>query len=340
MGALKFNYKKEIRESLRRRPVEANTVIRNDADAAVFERQVVQVLAENYQREFPELTMANGDIIPINRNIRPGVKSYEYYVYEPVGFARIMNTYADTDIPKVGVRASLSSGKIVETATYYGWDVSEMETAQEIGFSLEQADSEANKRTHMQLWNDVGWFGDNEHGIFGMLTHPNITRTLAPLNGGATSRLWSAKTFDEIAADLNTLINSVQANTNGIERVTDIVIAGDVWNALSWRILSTANGSNFTIQNWIVENARQQGITVRVDWGLAAANHAFNAEYAGLNIAIAYNRNASKAELVVPLDYTQYPPQWEKLKYNTYTRSKCGGVLVRFPLSIHVLTGI
>jgi hypothetical protein len=340
MSALKFNYTQAIRKSLRNKPAEASGAIRNDADAAVFERQVVQVLAENYTREFPDLTMANGEVIPINRSIRPGVLSYEYYVYEPVGFAKIMNSYADTDIPKVGVKGSLSTGTIKETATYYGWSISEMETANESGFALESASAEANKRAHQQLWNKVGWFGDEDHGLKGLLTHPNITRVLAPLNGGATSRLWSAKTFDEIAADFATLINTSKNITNGIERVTDIYLPGDIWDALSWRVLSTSNGSNYTIGNWLQENAQRQGVTLHFDYILSAANHADVAEFVGLNVAVAYNRNPSKAELVVPLDYTQYPPEWEKLHYNTYTRSKCGGALVRFPLSIVVMTGI
>jgi hypothetical protein len=343
MGALKFNYKEEIRRSLKNRPIEAAAAIRNDADAAVFERQVVQVLSENYMREFPDLTMANGDVIPINRSIRPGVMSYEYYVYEPVGFARIMNSYADTDIPKVGVKGSLSTGKVVETATFFGWSVGEMETAQETGFALQSASAEANKRAHQQLWNTVGWFGDESHGIRGLLTHPNITRLLAPFKAGgsvAADRLWANKTFDEVAADFAALVNTSRTTTNGIEQVTDIYLPGGIADALSWRILSTANGSNFTMWNWLEENSRRQGVTIHSDYILNAANHADVPEFVGLNVAVAYNRNASKAELVVPLDYTQYPPQWEKLDYNTYTRSKCGGALVRFPLSIVVMTGI
>jgi hypothetical protein len=340
MGAIKFNYQEEIRSLLRERPAEGNVAIRNDADAAVFERQLVQVLAENYMREFPELTMANGDIIPINRSIRPGVLSYEYYVYEGVGFAEILNSYADTNIPKVGVRGSVSTGKIVETATYYGWSVSEMETANETGFALESASAEANKRAHMQLWNKVGWFGDEAHGIKGMLTHPNVTRLLAPFNAGGTSRLWSAKTFDEVAADFAALSSASKDATNDIEAPTDIILPAAVARGLSWRVLSTANGSNFTMLNWLQNNAKDQGITVRVDTALSAANHADIPEFAGLNVAVAYNRNASKAELVVPLDYTQYPPQWDLLHIKTLARSKCGGALVRFPLSITVMTGM
>ena len=35
----------------------------------------------------------------------------------------------------------------------------------------------------MQIINDIGWFGDTEHNVLGMLNHPNVTHTITPVGG-------------------------------------------------------------------------------------------------------------------------------------------------------------
>lgn len=318
-------------------PSEGTPLFKTDAEALLFSRQVEQILAETYTREFPDLLMANGDIIPINRQIKKGTRTWVYYTYEPAGVARIMDSYADTNIPKTTLTATENIGKTVGTNTYFGWHVDELEDAATGNVPLTSMLADHDKYIHARLWNRVGWFGAPERGIYGLATHPNVSHTLAPLNAGATSRLWSAKTFDEIIADFATLINTPLYLTNGMERVTNVVLPGAVWTALEGRPMNTTNSANFTIADWIRKS--YPGVTFTTDWYLDAANHADVPEFAGLNVAVAYNKNESKASLVIPQPYETYQPRWEKLHFNTYTGSKCGGAMIPFPLSVHVLRG-
>lgn len=317
--------------------------IRTDADAVLFERQATQVLTRVYEKEFPAFTMANGDILPINREVDPAARKYVYYTYEPIGFARIMNTYADTDIPETSVVATETEGKLVETATHFKFHYKDLRSAAFGKIPLQQMKANNDKLEHVRLWNKVGWFGSADDGVFGLLTHPNINRTLAPFKAGGSlpaDRLWANKTFDEIAADVATLVNSIKFNTFGIESPTVVVLPGTVYTSLAGRLMNTSNSSNLTILKWLEENYGSQGIRFVPEWLLSAEGHPDIPEFAGLNIAVAFEYNMDKANLVIPEDYTLHPSRWEKLQWVTYATSMCGGAMIPFPLSVHVMTGI
>lgn len=331
-------FRQAILEFARRRGYEIG--LHTDADSMWFVRQLEQELSKEYEKEFPEYTIASGALLPFDTEVDPGAETYVYYFVEPVGMAKILNTYADTDVPEIHLAGKQTVGKVVSIGAMYGWFFQDLRTAAFAKRDIKTRKGNAAKQAHMQRWNTLGWFGSTAHGIYGLLTHPNVTHTLAPFKAGGTvaaDRKWVNKSFEEILADLGTLINTPPDVTNGIETVDTVVIASRVWRALNARILATANSSNVTIQTFLEANF--PGVTFLQDVVLDEANHA-TTEFAGRNIAVAFKKDVDKVSFVLPQDYEQFPPQEKGYRVNIFTHSRCGGVKIPAPLSVHVLHGI
>jgi hypothetical protein len=101
--------------------------------------------------------------------------------------------------------------------------------------------------------------------------------------------------------------------------------------------LSAANSSNVTIQTFLSSNF--PGVTFFEEPVLDSANHA-STEFAGKNLAVAFKRDPDKVSFVLPQDYEQFPPQEKGYRANIFTHSRCGGVKIPAPFSVHVLHSI
>jgi hypothetical protein len=313
--------------------------IRTDADSMFFTRQLEQVLAKEYDKEFPELTIASGSLLPMDSEVQTGAESYVYYYVEPTGMAKILNTYADTDLPEIGLAGKETVGKIVAIGAVYGWSFQDLRTAAMANRDITTRKGNASKQSHMMVANKLGWFGDMARGLYGLLTHPNITYTLAPFKAGgstAADRLWSAKTFEEILADVGTLINTPADITRNVEKVDTVVFPSKVANALAARVVSPTNGSNVNIWNFLKGNF--PGVTFVTATELDITGHE-DTEFVGVNVAVAFKKDPDKISFVMPQPYEQFPPQEKLLRVIIPTHSRCGAVKCPAPLSVHVMTG-
>lgn len=307
---------------------------RSDAESMWFARQLEQELAREYDKEFPAFRMANGDYLPFDNEVDTGAETYVYYTYEPIGIAKILNTYADKDIPMVRIAGKANTGNTVAQAIGMEWDIQQIRRAAFAKKDITTRHKNACKLGHVQVWENLCWVGSAAHGIFGLLTHPNITHTFAPLNAGATSTLWANKTFEEVIKDFATLINTPSNLTNKIEVVDTVILPSNAWADLNARSVSASNGSNISIAGWL--QATYKNVTFLDDPFLQAENHA-DTEFAGKAIAVAYKKDPDKVSIVMPQDFEILEPEKRDLMIRSMTHSRHGGVLLTAPLSVHVL---
>lgn len=301
-----------------------------DADATNFARMVEFQYAQTYDLEYPELKMANGGILPIDTSVPEGAQTFVYYTYGGTGVAAIINAYSSSSIPRAGYQGKRTDGRIHSMALSYGVTIDDLAAAAMANTNLEAGLGDACKRGHYQTREDIGWFGSPANGLNGFLTHPNVTQV-------TSTGLFSALTFDQIAADVATLINTASNITNTVEVTNTVLFPSDVWNNLKGRPVAAGNSSNVSIAQWLVGN--YPGVTFETSPVLQSANHA-GTDFAGKNIAVAYNKNPAKVSLVVPKDFTNLPPQWEALEMMVYNHSRCGGVKLTRPLSVTVMRGV
>jgi hypothetical protein len=230
------------------------------------------------------------------------------------------------------------------------WDMTifDLERAAYAGMPLSNMKQNNAKRTHDAKTNYVWLFGESAKNLPGLCNHPNIPVTLAPLNVGATSRLWANKTVDEIAADLALLIDQVPTNTIRAHHVAKVFFPLGLVQELKNRRLGAGDGFA-SVWDWM-----------RVRYEGADATGQPKVEFHVLNECTAANRLDPKTGtdtsgmvgdflLAIPADdkdslafirarpYTQRPPQELKLKMVHQTHSKIGGVKMQQPLALHRL---
>lgn len=314
------------------------TYFKNDADAVNFARELTHIISETYDVEFPELTMANGDIIPIDTTIPTGAESYTYYTYEATGIARVMNTYSASSIPRGNLAGKKHTAQIHSIPFSYGWNIQDMRASQMAGqkYNLSNDQAAGAKRATMQVIDDIGWFGDDEFDLVGMISHPNVTHTITPVGGTSGERSLAKKDSDEVLADFGDLINTPENITNRVEKVTHVVVASDIWATLHERPRSST--SDTSIAKWLIAN--YPDITFAGVARLKSDAHDDAAEFAGEALMMAYTKRKGRGELVISQQFEQMTPQQEGLETVIYTHARCGGVKLPYPLSVHVFRDI
>jgi len=97
------------------------------------------------------------------------------------------------------------------------------------------------------------YIGDDSLGVKGLLNSTEVTFGNVALNAATTSRLWTAKTPDEILADVNTLINATYAATGFAVCPSDLLLPPAQFAYLASQKVSTAG--NVSILTFLEDNS-------------------------------------------------------------------------------------
>jgi hypothetical protein len=275
-------------------------------------------------------------MIPVSTNAGAGAESITYQQFDQLGIAKIIANYAD-DLPRADIKGKEFTSPIRSLGASYGYAIQEIRAAQFAGRNLEQRKANAARRAVEQKINNIGWFGDANSNLLGLINHPNITRVAAPNNLAATSTLWVNKSPDEILKDLNSLANGIVDLTNGVEMPNTIMMPIDQYTLIH----STARSANSdtTIAQYFLMN---NPFINRIEWvnELKAAGVGVSPIVAGADIMIAYDNSPDKLTLEIPQPFEQFPAQERGLEFVIPVHARIGGVIVYYPLSIAVMEGI
>src|SRR5690606_36049131 len=152
-------------------------------------------------QRFPEMKMADGQIVPIRSTIPTGYVSATYKVERLVGVAKWVAIGAWEDIPRSDIYFEQRTYTRARMALAYGWDTDEIQGASMIGTRLRWGRARADRRGMDTKLNQVGRHGDESHGYYGFFNHPNVPVIFSEVGAGGAYR-WStttgAKTVEEM----------------------------------------------------------------------------------------------------------------------------------------------
>lgn len=309
--------------------LDASQVTNLDAnESAFFARQLEYVKAKTYDVMYPELKARK--ILPVSFEAGPGAKTITYRQYDQVGVAKIIVSYAK-DLPRADVKAKEFVGQVRSLGMSYGWDIMEIRHAAFAGVPLEQRRANAAKRGILQQENTIAMLGDATSGLNGFLNNANMTQVTLPADGTGATTTFSTKTADLIVRDLNSIANKPIAVSKGVESPDTLLLPITQYTYIASTPRSTT--SDTTILNFFLQN---NPFVKSVDW----LNELAAAGAGATDRAIAYRRDPDKLTLEVPQDFEQFPVQQRGLEYIVPCHSRCGGVLIYYPLSIAYADGI
>ena len=314
-------------DDIRRLAVSA-PLFRNDAAALWFQKELEQVIANQYERKYPEMKMSSGAMIPIRSTVPRGKKTGSYKMYDFVGVAKWLTTGSWKDIPKASVSAARATFSVHEFNLGYGWELGELEEAQATGTPLEQFEAQSVRMGMDKFLNDVGMYGDANKGIHGITNVPNMTVIDAAAGTGGAIR-WSvtggtAKTALEMVADIALAIRTMRSVTNQVHRPNRCWIPPSFWEATNRVVIAN---TAVTVRKYLADNYPD-----------IAFDEVNELEDAGTNgvpcMIFAHLSSPDELWLEVPIPFEQHGPFQDGLSYGVATRESTGGVITPYPMAL------
>lgn len=299
-----------------------------DADGAVFfQRQLEYIKARSYDVQYADL-MAR-EVFPVSNEAGPGVSTITYRTYDQVGSAKIINAYAK-DLPRADIEGKETSVPVRSLGIAYGYNIDEIAAAQYTGMPLDQRRANAAMRAMEETINKVAFYGDAEHGLFGLFNHPNVP--VSTVTGGA----WASKTPDQILFDINDLFATIFEVTKMKERPNSLRIPPKQYSYIA----STARSatSDTTILAYLVANSPYLTSmdSVKPLNECASENNPLFTE----DVMFAYDQNPDKMQLEIPVEPNALPVQIKGLEYEVPMHGRIGGLNIYYPLSVAIAKGI
>lgn len=297
----------------------------------LFAQALEHIFAEIYKIEFNNLPMAEGEILPHDTSVPNHVETWKYRTLQSYGQAVIGDPAAYGSYPMVSIGGREYQGNVAAVINAFAYTIQEMRVLAAVGGELESMYAEAARRAHEEIMDRVGWWGDKNHNLYGLMTHPNMPVVYAPV-GALNSTKWVNKTFDEIFADMLYLATASENRTYGREVADLILIPRDARTLfLSKRI----ENDSTTLKQHIENNL--DGVEIKVCDQLNAS-HKDNP--LGVGYAVAIKRDKSAGSLIVPQEFEMFDPRWEGMRWVTPCHSRIGGVKIPKPYAFTIMPGV
>lgn len=297
-------------------------------ESALFLRGAEHIIAQLYNVEYPQYKALQ--LIPISREGGPGARSITYRQFNQVGMAKVVNNYA-TDFPRVDVMGKEYTQTVKSLGDSYGWNVQEIREADRDGIPLDSMRARVAQEAMLRKMNRIGWFGESEAGLKGLIYHPNITKAQA------TVGTWGSATAEQILADVNNAIQGVKTLTKDVEYVDTVLLPSAKYAQLATKVYSAENPV-FLLK--ILQEGNPGVLFAPV---AELASLAINPRTGGagpVHVMICYRRDPMKLFLSIPQDFEQFPPENKGMEWVVNCHARIAGVISPYPLSAVIVDGI
>lgn len=319
-------------------------------ESAFFARQLEYIKPRTYDILYPEYKIMT--LVPVDSSAGPGAQTVTYRQYDSVGVMKIIANYGD-DLPRADSYGKEFFTPVRSLGCSYGYNIQEIRGAQMAGVPLQQRKANAAMRAYQQAVNRIGWFArpsDKQYaGLTGFLYNLNTTKATAHTGATSTKVRWceagqAVKLPDEILIDLNAGILSIIDTSKGVHIPDTVILPPKEWGYIA----STPRSSNSdtTILEFFLKS--NPGVK-SVEWANECKNVSplpstvTSETTAGSgtgNVMITYKRDPEMLTLEIPQMFEQFTVQERNLEYVVPCHARIAGVIIPYPLSIHILEGI
>lgn len=310
-----------------------------DASEVMFvARALEEVEAGSYDILFPEL---EGRKFIQTVSADPGAQSVTYRQYRKTGLAKLV-TDDGQDLPTAGLSVQEFNRKLYQLGISYQFTNEELRAAalasrngQPVSLDTERGSAarmgieraidvvvalgSATSSSIPGLSTGIG----PDLGLLGLLNQTSAS-TYTVATGAANSQAWSAKTPDEVIADIAGCYNSQITNTYKIHQPNRCLLPISQFQDISTRRMG--DGSDTTILNFA--KAMLPGVQF-FSWQYCKAAGSGNSDR-----MVMYNSNPRYVRMTIAREFTQEAPQLMNMTTKILCTAKVGGVVASYPLSI------
>jgi hypothetical protein len=287
-----------------------------DSTLIIDRTALAQLQAKIVMKQYPEMQMANGNIVPIDYS-REGVSitSSGAEIIETIQVDRIGAMAGITDYTNGGPAVDLLIERMFTFARTIGaqanYSIFELRNSANSKIPLKGTKLEALKEAYLRYIDRGGYYGDPQLGLQGLLTINGTSEYSSPT---VFSTALAADTMLAILADM---ANTITDNTNGIERPKRLVTTERVRNAA---IHTRRPNSSKSVYEEFMETERS--IDRIGDW--ITDNHLKGADTNGGDIALLLPNDTDKLCLKVIQQFTMLEEQMRGFGYTVHAFATVG----------------
>lgn len=296
-------------------------------ESAFFTRQLEYVKNQTYDIKRTALSALK--LMPVSTETPEGATTITYRQYDQVGMAKVIANYAD-DMPRADVSGKEFTSQIRSIGNSYGYNVQEVRSAIFAGVNLNAKKAQAATRAHDEKVNSIAFDGDAEHGLQGLNTNPNLPELTLAADGAGSSKTFASKTAVLIVRDVNLLINKVHTQSKGVHR------ASEVWFPIDQYSLIATTQNSSASDTTILEFLKQ----VHPDIEFRSVVELDGAGAGATDRMLALENDRMNWQLEIPMLTRQYAPEQRGLEFIVSMESRCGGVIIEYPLAFAFADGI
>lgn len=305
-----------------------------EAASVFFARELDQVKAKTYDKQYPELSALA--YFPITSEVNEGAETTTYYSYDITGMAEIINNYA-TDLPRVDVKGESHTANIRSIGDSYGYNVQEMRASRMAGKSLDARKGAAARRASDYAVNKIAFAGDVKHNLVGIFSAyndiPLYTLSEVEIEGKKYTD-WDHKTADQILDDVNGMQQFIDKITMSIEKPDTLALPSYIYMKLATKRIPD---TDTTVLSFLKEHAPY---LKNFESMAELQDTATDINTSGKNVAFMYTKNPEKFSLEIPLPFYQYPLQVTKLETEIPCEQRTAGLIIYYPLSMLLAYGV
>lgn len=306
-----------------------HTVGHLDEAASVFLARELQYVRRRVL-DVPKAPLEAFTVFPVQTEVPAGAETAYQRIYDSVGVAKIISNYAD-DLPRADVVAEENPVKLRDVGAAYGYNVSEIRSAQFAGINLSAMKARAARRSIDEKLNAIAWKGDAAHKIIGFLDNPNFTEVTLPADGTGSKTELNTKTVDKVIRDVNAVIEAVPNATNQVEQADTVLIAPTAYNYLA--TTPRSDHSDITL----LEFLRKTHPEIR-RWLKVGALKGAGTNSKDLMIVGKFDPDYVRFE--IPQRFNQLPVEMRNLEYIINCMARVIGVTVTMPLAFAKAEGV
>lgn len=297
------------------------TVALDKGESVIFAEQTTYVQTKAYEVKHKALVAL--EIFAVDFEVPSGTETIEWRYIDEVGAAKIIADYAK-DFPRVELFAKKRTATVRGLGNSYGYTTPEIRRTQRAGVPLDAKKATAARKFHDVSHDTIAWRGDATFGLQGFIGYPGNSEVVLP-NGTGGSKLWSAKTTDEIIKDFRLMMSSGRSITAGRETYNTFLASPDLFDILEGTRLAV--DSEKTILTYLKETYS--------DITLWKAVFELDGVGAGATDRVyLFNRDAEHVQYVIPQVFEQMPPERQGMEYVTVCHSESGGIKEYYPLAV------
>lgn len=294
-----------------------------DAGETLFgSRALEYMIAQAYDMEY--VPNKARTLFPLLGGVASGAESFTYKQYDMRGEAKVVENYAD-DFPSNEVLMTEFSQKIVSLGASYGYSVQDLRAAQMANVPLDMMKARAARESVERKIESMAAIGSSSHGITGFTNAANIASETV------TDGTWTAPEVDDILADINKMQLKIFEGTKGIHTGNTLLLGTKAYGLLA----TTARSVTYTDDSIMTYVLKQSPWLKSIEHWAALDT----AGSGGAERIMLWDRNPNVAQLVLPQDFEQMPPEAKGMKFSVACHARCGGVQVRYPKAICYMDG-